>query len=440
MSRAAGGDSQAPDQLVQRTGQLLHVVQQLSQAHTDEQIHDIVRHAARRLLDADGASVLRDGDRCHYVEEDAIAPLWKGQRFPMSACVSGWAMLHQRSVSIPDIYTDVRVPHDAYRRTFVRSLIMVPIRLADPIGAIGVYWAHQHQASTAEIDLVQALADTTSVAIENVRLVDDLERRVAARTLELHRLIGVVSHELRNPLAAVRGALSMAEQDDLPRTARDMVEAATRNTDRILKITNDLIDLDRLDAGMLHLHPEPVQATELVQQVVDTAKPLAHTAGVQLSITVEAHRFIADGQRIVQALVNLVSNAIKFSPRGSTVSLTARPTDRTATRFVVSDQGRGIPGDQLRRVFDRYAQVDPDTDSRISHGAGLGLAITHAIITAHGGTIEVESTTGRGTTFTIQLPTAVTRPPGRPGMREQEPGHEDTCVSRGRRRGRQPTR
>ncbi|MET0424933.1 MAG: GAF domain-containing protein, partial [Actinoplanes sp.] len=99
-----------------RSRGLLAVVQELSAARTDQAVRDIARHAARRLLDADGATfVLRDGDRCYYVDEDAVAPLWKGQRFPMSACLSGWVMLNRQSVAIADIYADPRIPHDVYR-------------------------------------------------------------------------------------------------------------------------------------------------------------------------------------------------------------------------------------------------------------------------------------------------------------------------------------
>src|SRR5262249_45447335 len=108
-----------------------------------------------------------------------------GQRFPMSVCVSGWAMLHRQAAVIEDIYADQRVPHDAYRRTFVKSLVMVPIRTLDPIGAIGNYWASRHQPTAAEVGLLQALADTTAVAMENVRVFTELEERVRARTAEL---------------------------------------------------------------------------------------------------------------------------------------------------------------------------------------------------------------------------------------------------------------
>ncbi|HYG96571.1 MAG TPA: sensor domain-containing diguanylate cyclase [Solirubrobacterales bacterium] len=150
-------------------GSLLSAVQDLSLARSVEDVQKTVRSAARHLAAADGATfVLRDEGRCFYADEDAIAPLWKGQRFPLEACISGWAMLNRQSVAIEDIYADDRIPHDAYRPTFVKSLVMVPIRRVDPLGAIGIYWASQHRPSEREIGLAQALADSTAVAMEHV--------------------------------------------------------------------------------------------------------------------------------------------------------------------------------------------------------------------------------------------------------------------------------
>src|SRR5262245_32985478 len=179
---------------------LVEVVQRLAMARDVVAVREIVRRAARRLTGADGATfVLRDGDRCHYVDEDAIAPLWKGQRFPMSACISGWSMLNRQPAVIEDIYTDDRIPHDAYRPTFVKSLVMVPIRTLDPVGAIGNYWAKPHRPTRAEVKLLQALADTTAVALENVRVFEELEQRVRARTAELedaNRRLEAINREL----------------------------------------------------------------------------------------------------------------------------------------------------------------------------------------------------------------------------------------------------
>ena len=167
---------------------LVQAVQELSLARSLPEVQRIVRTAARELTGCDGASfVLRDDDKCYYADEDAIAPLWKGSRFPLTDCVSGWAMLNRDSAVIPDIYRDARVPHEAYRPTFVKSLVMVPIRKLDPIGAIGNYWAYERQPSEQEISLLQALADATSVAMENVQIYAELEDRVRERTAALER-------------------------------------------------------------------------------------------------------------------------------------------------------------------------------------------------------------------------------------------------------------
>jgi diguanylate cyclase (GGDEF)-like protein len=158
---------------------LTSAVQELSLVRSLEDVQSIARTAARRLAQADGATfVLRDDDKCFYADEDAVSPLWKGQRFPLSACISGWAMLNRRPVAIEDIYVDERIPHEAYRPTFVKSLVMVPIRTMDPLGAIGVYWADRHRATEREIGAAQALADSTAVALEHVQMVERLERTV----------------------------------------------------------------------------------------------------------------------------------------------------------------------------------------------------------------------------------------------------------------------
>jgi diguanylate cyclase (GGDEF)-like protein len=160
--------------------ELLGAVQELSLARCVEDVQGVVRVAARNLAAADGATfVLRDGDRCFYADEYAIAPLWKGERFPLEACISGWAMLNRQSVAIEDIYADERIPHDAYRPTFVKSLCMVPIRRVDPLGAIGLYWASHHSPSEREIALAQALADSTAVALEHVRVLGELKETAA---------------------------------------------------------------------------------------------------------------------------------------------------------------------------------------------------------------------------------------------------------------------
>ncbi|BBY92814.1 hypothetical protein MGALJ_24830 [Mycobacterium gallinarum] len=186
---------------------LVQAVQELSLARSLSEVQGIVRTAARELTGCDGASfVLRDDDKCYYADEDAIAPLWKGSRFPLEACVSGWAMLNRESAVIPDIYRDARVPHEAYRPTFVKSLVMVPIRKLDPIGAIGNYWACARQPSEQEVSLLQALADATSIAMENVQVYSELEQRVHDRTVALER----ANDEIRQKTGRLTAGLDSA--------------------------------------------------------------------------------------------------------------------------------------------------------------------------------------------------------------------------------------
>ena len=136
-------------------------------------VGEIVRSAARAVTEADGATfVLRDGELCFYADEDAIAPLWKGQRFPMSECISGWAMLAKQSVCVPDIEQDDRIPLDAYRPTFVRSLVMTPIGRHRPVGAIGAYWAVTGAPDPAALAALEEVADAAAEAIERIGIAD----------------------------------------------------------------------------------------------------------------------------------------------------------------------------------------------------------------------------------------------------------------------------
>jgi hypothetical protein len=161
---------------------LIKAVQEVSAAVSLEEIIAIVKHTARLGTGADGVSfVLREGEQCHYIDEDSIAPLWKGRRFPLTECISGWTMLHRQAVSIPDITLDLRIPRDAYRPTYVHSLVMVPIRSSAPIGAIGAYWSEVRQFAPEIVHWLQALADATSAGIEAVRANAEVETLHAVR-------------------------------------------------------------------------------------------------------------------------------------------------------------------------------------------------------------------------------------------------------------------
>jgi putative two-component system response regulator len=147
----------------------------LAMARGIDEVMEVVRRNARGLIGADGISfILRDNGRCYYADEDAIAPLWKGQRFPMETCISGWAMQHGEVVVIEDIDEDDRIPHEAYRPTFVRSLVMVPVRQDDPVAAIGAYWAHRHRPAQEVVRALMRIANSAAVAMTNIALVNSL--------------------------------------------------------------------------------------------------------------------------------------------------------------------------------------------------------------------------------------------------------------------------
>ncbi|MFZ5669234.1 MAG: sensor histidine kinase [Pseudomonadota bacterium] len=185
---------------------LVETIEALSAARAVEDVAAVIRGRARQISGADGVTfVLREGDLCHYLDEDAIGPLWKGHRFPMSSCISGWAMLNGQTAVIRDIYLDDRIPHDAYRPTFVKSLVMTPVRPADPIAAIGAYWSQVRDPSIEEVTALSVIARATATALENVSLLRSLEDGVQHRD----RLIRELDHRVKNTLAA---ALAIANQ------------------------------------------------------------------------------------------------------------------------------------------------------------------------------------------------------------------------------------
>jgi signal transduction histidine kinase len=219
--------------------------------------------------------------------------------------------------------------------------------------------------------------------------------------------LSVVGHELRTPLTSIRGSLGLLEGGvlgELPQDAANMVAVATVNTDRLVRMINDILDIERMAAGRLSLEPDAVDAAELVSQSIQVVQATADAAGVTLRNDAARIMVFADPDRIVQALVNLLGNAVKFSTRGGVVTVTASSDDEGAL-FSVTDTGRGIPADRLEGIFERFRQVDA-SDAREKGGTGLGLPIARGIVNQHGGRMWVESREGRGSTFHFTLPVA----------------------------------
>lgn len=414
--RKATGQSSAPetsrpsDWYVHAVEELVEVVQKLSLARDLNRIMEIVRHAARSLTGADGATfVLRDGDNCYYADEEAIAPLWKGNRFPMSICISGWVMLNRQSTVIEDIYADARIPADAYRPTFVKSLAMVPIRSADPVGAIGTYWASKRQPRPEEVKLLQALADSTSVAMENAQLYAGLEQKVADRTVRLQALNEdleafsySVSHDLRAPLRHI-GAFARLLEDEvdgrLSSKGRSHLNSITNSARRMSLLIDDLLEFSRM--GRLELNRARVDMNELVDEVRSELEPDTKDRVIQWFIeelpTVEGDRAL-----IKQVWVNLLSNAVKFTRERNPAEIRIAAVDwGKEVEFSVRDNGAGFDMEgapKLFGVFERMHSADQ------FEGTGIGLANVRRIVTRHGGITWAEAKVDHGASLYFTLP------------------------------------
>ncbi|RUO92137.1 response regulator [Corallococcus sp. AB018] len=235
--------------------------------------------------------------------------------------------------------------------------------------------------------------------------VRDLTERKAVERMK-NEFVSTVSHELRTPLTSIRGSLGLLENGivgELPSQALDMVRIARTNTERLIRLINDILDLEKMESGMLELKLQPQAAQDLVEATLAGVQGMAEAAHVTLRSDVEgAPQVKGDRDRLIQVLTNLVSNAIKFSPQGASVVVAAGFTVDGRVRFSVTDQGSGIPEEKLPRLFGRFQQLDA-SDTRSKGGTGLGLAISQAIVEQHGGRIEVSSPPGRGATFHFTL-------------------------------------
>jgi signal transduction histidine kinase/CheY-like chemotaxis protein len=403
---------------VERMQELVSVIQRLSLARDLATIMDIVRHAARSLVKADGASfVLRDGEKCFYAEEDAVGPLWKGQRFPLQACISGWTMLNRQPAIIEDIYLDPRIPHDAYRPTFVKSLVMTPIRTVAPIGAIGVYWARPYRATKSETELLQALADSTSIAIEAADLFANLERKVAERTAEVDRrnielevlnkeleaFSYSVAHDLRSPLITIDGFAQVLVEnttqmlDEPNRKHLERISTAVRRAHRLI---NDLLGLSKIVRAPLVV--TTVDLSRLAREVLKSLQDNAPTRVAEFTVT-EGLSVEGDSGLLRIVLENLLSNAWKFTGRqarsqiefGSGVDRTGRPV------YFVRDNGAGFDPRYATKLFSPFQRLHSETQFP---GTGIGLATVQRIIHRHGGEIWAESAVDCGAAFYFTLP------------------------------------
>jgi two-component system, OmpR family, sensor histidine kinase VicK len=242
-------------------------------------------------------------------------------------------------------------------------------------------------------------------------LTSDISDRKAIERMK-DEFIAVVSHELRTPLTSMHSALKIlatGRLGTLSTEGQQMLEIADENTERLVRLVNNVLDLQRIESGEVRMEKQVVRAADLMTQAIEAMQPMAQQQDITLCTVPTQIQMWADADYMIQALTNLLSNAIKYSLSGGTVWLTvkrkksAQSGQRREILFQVQDQGQGIPADKLESIFERFQQVD-SSDSRKKGGTGLGLAICRKIIEQHDGQIWAESILGQGSTFFFTLP------------------------------------
>ncbi len=241
------------------------------------------------------------------------------------------------------------------------------------------------------------------------------EEEIKIQNAELKRLnriksdfLNVTSHELRTPMVAIKGYaqllsdFSLGEITDKQKKAIDVV---LRNTTRLNKLVQDILDVSRLESGTMKFLPEDTDISELTKEIAETMESSANSKQMKINTILEDNlpNLIIDPERVKQVLVNLVNNAIKFSPNNSDINIQVKK-EVDCVLFEVQDFGRGIPKNKIEKIFDTFYQVDSANDRKLMGGAGLGLAISRGIVVAHGGNIHVESRVNKGSTFKFTLP------------------------------------
>jgi hypothetical protein len=409
---------------------LVKVVQELSLARSLETVMAVVRRAARELTEADGATfVLQDNGKCFYAEEDAIAPLWKGQRFPMSACISGWVMINREVAIIEDIYADSRIPAEAYRPTFVKSLVMVPVRTEAPIAAIGNYWAKPHLATADEVELLQALANTTAVALENVQLYSELEERVRDGTQrleqanhELETFAYSVSHDLRNPLNVISGfvqLLSDPSAGTLTEKGNLYVERVLGTTRHMGDLISDLLRLSRITQA--ELNAEPVDLSKIVRELASEMAARDPKRQVEFRIE-DGLQVTADRALLRVAMANLLSNAWKYSAKTEHAVIEFGGKAGEGEReFFVRDNGAGFDMAHAGKLFAPFQRLHSQKEFP---GHGVGLATVLRVVHRHGGTIRGEAKPGEGAGFYFTLAAAAKNPFARAAVMNGSAGRQ----------------
>jgi signal transduction histidine kinase len=339
-----------------------------------------------------------------------VAPIGHGAR---SIPVAQFAARLGRTVVVTDIRQDRRFAEGTAEDLNQRGAVAVaatPIRVGGQLkGALALSQIDRpREWSGSDVRLIEAVAHELRAAMTSAEAFEQQRRAVA----ELERLnraksdfVSIVSHEFRTPLTGIQGFSEMMSSEDL--TLAEMKEYAgdiNKDAQRLNRMINEMLDLDKMESGRMQLHEEPVDLNAIATESANRIRPNAPAHPVTVRLDPALGTIMGDRDKLTQVLANLLNNAVKYSPKGGEIVLSTR-VEGTAAHLVVRDHGMGIPKEALDSIFERYGRVESRATRNI-RGTGLGLPIVRQIVQLHGGTVWAESTVGEGSVFHVTLPLA----------------------------------
>jgi signal transduction histidine kinase len=400
------------------TSEVLNVI---SRSPTNAQpVFDAIVESAARLCEALFSVVwLYDGDRLNHVASNNFTPevikriLQTYPKRPDRSLVAGRAVLDGRMAHIPDTLADPEYSRELALAGNWRSVLSAPmLRDGKPMGAISVGKAEPVPFSERQIQLLSTFADQAVIAIRNVRLFDEIQdksQQLAEASERKSQFLASMSHELRTPLNAIIGLTEMM----VTNAARFGTEKALEPLRRVnaagthlLNLINEILDLSKIEAGKLELNLESVNLSRLIDEVIGTAGQLAEKNKNRLIVEVQENlgALTADSMRLKQILLNLLSNACKFTKEGEVALRVRKVADgRDWVELAVADTGIGMTAEQQAKLFQDFTQADSLTARRYG-GTGLGLAISRKLARMMGSDVTVASEPGKGSVFTVRLP------------------------------------
>jgi GAF domain-containing protein/anti-sigma regulatory factor (Ser/Thr protein kinase) len=362
-----------------------------------------------RQFEADGVS-----RGVAYRLPPGATPVSNSQRgfFLGQQSLMGRALRERRTIHVPDLEADASVADSkAMQNIGARTGLAVPLLRGDEIlGVIVLARLAVRPFDPREIELVEGFARQSAIAIENVRLFNEIQDKSAQlEVANRHKseFLANMSHELRTPLNAIIGFSEVLLQrmfGDLNEQQADYLEDIVSSGRHLLSLINDILDLSKIEAGRMELEAAPFSLVAALSNAVTLVKERAQSHGIKLALEVapDLDTMVADERKVKQVVVNLLANAVKFTPDGGTVSLRATRLNGQV-RLSVRDTGIGIAMEDQERIFEEFQQASHQGE-RSREGTGLGLTLTKRMVELHGGTITVESAPGKGSTFTVALP------------------------------------